>query len=80
MKVYCVFSLELPHCGDSNEYTQYTICNIKKENHPELSQICRYGFFRKGLKDLFKVAIVNEPSVLEPLKVCCIKLSSVYSP
>ena len=29
MKVYCVFSLESPHRGDSNEYTQYTIFNIK---------------------------------------------------
>ena len=28
MKVYCVFSLESPHRGDSNEYTQYTIFNI----------------------------------------------------
>ena len=35
MKVYCVFSLELPHRGDSNKYTQYTICNIK--NHPKLA-------------------------------------------
>ena len=25
MKVCCVFSLELPHQGDANEYTQYTI-------------------------------------------------------
>ena len=25
MKVYCVFSLESPHRGDSNVYTQYTI-------------------------------------------------------
>ena len=29
MKVCCVFSLESPHRGDSNEYTQYTIFNIK---------------------------------------------------
>ena len=36
MKVCCVFSLELPHRGDSNEYTQYTIFNMKKENHPTL--------------------------------------------
>ena len=40
MMVYCVFSLELPHRGDSNEYTKYTIFNIRKENHPKLSQIC----------------------------------------
>ena len=31
MKVYCVFSLELPQQGDSNEYTQYTIFNIKRK-------------------------------------------------
>ena len=37
MKVYCVFSLESPPRGDSNEYTQYTIFNIKKKitlNYP----------------------------------------------
>ena len=31
MKVCCVFSLESPHRGDSNEYTQYTIFNIKQK-------------------------------------------------
>ena len=31
MKVCCVFSLESPHRGDSNEYTQYTTFNIKKK-------------------------------------------------
>ena len=31
MKVCCVFSLESPHRGDSNEYTQHTIINIKKK-------------------------------------------------
>ena len=45
MKVCSVFSLESPHRGDSNEYVQYTIFNIKKENHPKLSQICSYVFF-----------------------------------
>ena len=30
-KVCCVFSLESPHRGDSNEYTQYTIFNEKKK-------------------------------------------------
>ena len=37
MKVCSVFSLEPPHQGDSNESTQYTVFNIKKENHPKLS-------------------------------------------
>ena len=38
MKVYCVFSLETSQQGDSNEYTQYTISQYKRENHSELSQ------------------------------------------
>ena len=38
-----MLSLESPHRGDSNEYTQYTICNMKKVKHPKLSQICSYG-------------------------------------
>ena len=71
MKVCCVFSLESPHRGDSNEYTQYTIFNIKKENHPKISQICSYGIFTKGLENEFERAVGNEPSVFEPLKFYC---------
>ena len=36
MKVYCVFSLESPHRGDSNVNTQYSIFYNEKENHPRL--------------------------------------------
>ena len=42
MKVCCVLLLELPHRGDSNEYTQYTIFNIKKKitlNYPKSAAI-----------------------------------------
>ena len=38
MKVCYVFSLESPHRGDSNEYTQHTIINMKKKitlNYPK---------------------------------------------
>ena len=41
----CV-SLELPHQGDSNEYTQYAIINIKKKitlNYPKYNNVCSYG-------------------------------------
>ena len=34
-----MFSLELPHHGDFNEYTQYIIINLNTETHPNLSQI-----------------------------------------
>ena len=68
MKVYYVFSLESPHRGDSDEYTQYIIFNMKKKKQPKLSQICSYGNFSKGLKNEFETAVVNEPSVFEPVK------------
>ena len=46
MKVYCVISLESPYGGDSNEYTQHTIFNVKKEksflNYPKSTTV---GFF-----------------------------------
>ena len=31
------------------------------------------GFFSKGLKNEFETAVVNEPSVFEPLKFYCIQ-------
>ena len=66
-----MFSLESPHQGDSKEYAQHTIFNIKKKitlNHLESAAM---GFFSKGLKNEFKTAVVNEPSVFEPLKIYC---------
>ena len=75
MKVCCVFSLEPPHRGDSNEYTKHTIFNINKKNHPsypKYNNFCSYGIFSKGLKNEFEIAVVNETSVFEPLKFYCI--------
>ena len=64
------FLLESHHRGGSYEYTQYTIFNIEKKitlNYPNL-QLCD---FSKGLKNEFETAVVNKPSVFEPLKVYC---------
>ena len=64
-----MFSLESPHRGDSNEYTQYTIFKIKKKitlNYPISATM---GFCSKDLKNEFETAMVNEPSMFEPLKV-----------
>ena len=44
-KIFKMFSLELPHGGDSNEYTQYTTFNIQKKitlNYPKSAVL---GFF-----------------------------------
>ena len=53
----------------SNEYTQYTIFNRTKKHHKLSLQL---GNFSKGLKKEFETAVVNEPSVFEPLKFYCI--------
>ena len=48
MKVWCMFSLESPHRGDSNEYTQHTIISIKKKitlNYLKYNNVCSYGIF-----------------------------------
>ena len=66
-----MFSIESPQRGDSNEYTQFTISQYEKENHPKLSQICSSGICSKGLKNEFETAVVNEPSVFEPSKFYC---------
>ena len=72
----CVFN-ESPHRGDSNEYTQYTIFDIKKKiilNYPK-SAVMR---FFKGLKNEFETAVVNEPSVFELLKVYWMYCLTIY--
>ena len=45
IKVCCVFSLESPHRGDCNEYTQYTIFNMNKENTLNYPKSAAMGFF-----------------------------------
>ena len=68
-----MFSLESPHRGDSNEYTQYTIFNIKKKISQNYLKSAAMRIFTKILKNEFETAVVNEPSVFEPQKVCCIE-------
>ena len=45
MKVYCVFSLVSPHRGDSNEYIQSTIFNIKRKIDLNHLKPAAMGFF-----------------------------------
>ena len=51
------------------------IINIKKQklslNYHEYKIVFSYGTFSYGLKNEFEIAMVNEPSVFEPLKVYC---------
>ena len=62
-----MFSLESPRC-DSNENTHYTIFNLKRRKSPKIIPNLQPGDFFKGLKNEFEAAMVNEPSVFEPLE------------
>ena len=56
-----MFSLER---GDSNEYTQHAINNIKKKitlNDPKYNNVCSYRIFPYRLKNEFEKAVVNKP-------------------
>ena len=44
----------------------------KKKNTLNYPNSAAMGFCSKGLKKEFKTAVVNEPSVFEPLKFYCI--------
>ena len=78
INVCCVFSLESPRRGDSYEYTQYTIFNIKKKITLIYPKSAAMGFCSKGLKNEFETAVVNEPSVFEPPKFYCNTYMFVY--
>ena len=45
MKVCCVFTLESPHRGDSNEYTQYTIFSMNMKKYLNYPKSAAMGFF-----------------------------------
>ena len=66
-----MLSLESPHRGDSNQYTQYTIFNMETKT-PKIIRNLQLWDFSKGLKNKFETAMINEPSVFEPLKFYCI--------
>ena len=66
-----MISLESPYQGNSNEYTQYTISQSEKKSTQNYSKSAAMAFCSKGLKKEFETAVVNEPSVFEPLKFYC---------
>ena len=63
-----MLSLESPHQGNSKEYTQYTIFNIKRKNTLNYPNSVAMGLVP------WETAMVNEPSVFEPLKFYCIRI------
>ena len=46
-----MFSLESPHRGDSNEYTQYTIFNMNKKDTINYPKSAAMGFLFQGTQE-----------------------------
>ena len=67
MKVCCVFSLESPR-GDSDVSTKHMVFIRQKKIPLIYPKYAAIRLFSKGLKNEFDTAVVNEPSVFEPLK------------
>ena len=44
---------------------------MKKKNNLNYPKSAAMGVVSKGLKNEFEIAVVNEPSVFEPLKFYC---------
>ena len=54
-----MFSLESPRWGDSNEYKQHAIINIKKKitlNYPKYNNVCIYGNFSLGTQERVRLS------------------------
>ena len=61
ISMLCVL-IRSPHQGDSNEYTQHTIFNIKR--NPKSAFM---GLFSKGLKNEFQTAVLISVRATEVL-------------
>ena len=65
-----MFSLESPHRGDFNEYTQYTIFNILKKINLNYPKSASMGFY-SGTQERVRNSRGKRTSVFEPLKCYC---------
>ena len=73
MMVYCVLSLESPHRAIL--MSTHNICHLSIEERKITLNYHKSAwdeFFSEGLKNEFETAVVDEPSVFEPLKFYCI--------
>ena len=67
--VYCVFSLESPRLGDSNENKQHTFM-LKNINPPDMALSLTFNGSNYPCLELFFMV----PKVFEPLTFDCIAL------
>ena len=81
--VCCVYSLESPHRGDSNEYTQHTIIVNKIEkiilNYRYLLPELVSWLTLNGSKYLCLERISMVPKIFEPLRFDCTHISIIMA-
>ena len=68
--VCCVYLLELPHQGNSNDSHNFMM--KKKKKNPTFFYFVAIRRTSQGLKNELELAMVNEPSVFELLRFDCI--------
>ena len=66
-----MFLLELPQRGNSNESNNIPFLNIKMKIILNYVKSATMGFIPRDPRTSSKTAVVNEPSVFEPLKFYC---------
>ena len=80
MKVYCVFSLESPQQGNSNECTQYTIFNVKKKTSQIIPNLQLWDLFH-GIKERVRNSRGNRAisvrAIEVPLYICFASKSDI---
>ena len=64
--------------GNFNEYTQYTIFNMKKKKHSKLSQICRYGRVFQGTQEQVRSGRGKQAISVQAIEVLYVKLHYSY--
>ena len=80
--VCCVYPLELPQQGDSNEYTTYNHCVENQKDFPELSLFASWTGAMITLSGsnypcLKQISMV--PKMFEPLRFDCISMLRYFS-
>ena len=81
MMACCVLSLESPHRGDSNKYTQHAIINIKKKitlNYPKYNNVCSYGIFSLGTQERVRKSLGKRAISVRAIEVLLYLADWVY--
>ena len=81
MKVCCVFSLESPHRGNPNDYTQYTIINTEKKitlNYSKYYNVSSYGIFFLGTQEQVRNRLGKRVISVRVTEVLLYLLFNVY--